>query len=81
MAALLTGAGFIWSDREETMAGLMAVLAMLLLYLELCPKCGRLVWREGERHWWSTWIAFPVKSFWIGLECREPVRDTDEIGR
>lgn len=67
-------------DRHNGAAFFLAVAAIILFHLEVCPKCNRLVWREGEGSW-TFYAVFPIKAFWIGLECREhtpePVEKTE----
>lgn len=66
---------FFWaSDRHDGTAVVVVFSALILTYLETCPRCGRLVWKEGESSWWTWWIILPKRAWWIGTECREEKR-------
>ena len=57
---LLTVVEF-WNKRVSIIDFIIFLAAGLLLYLEFCPKCGRLVWWE-TRSW--------PNALWIGATCR-----------
>ena len=61
-------------DRHDGTGAVLAIIAMALVYLEVCPRCGKQVWHEGQRGWWMWWIIVPARAWWIGTECREPER-------
>ena len=60
------------SDRHDGTGAVVLLSAIILTYLETCPQCGRLVWKEGDSHWWTFWLILPKRGWWIGTECREP---------
>jgi hypothetical protein len=69
----------IWyGERHDGTGAVLAIAAVLLLYLETCPRCGRLVWKEGQGSL-TWWLIVPVRAWWIGAECREarPVEKTE----
>lgn len=72
LALFIWGGLMIWfGDRHDGTGAVLAVTAVILLYLERCPECGRLVWKEGEG-WLNWYLILPVRAWWIGPECREP---------
>ncbi len=57
---------------HDVIAFIVGIIFVLLLFLEICDECKRIVWLEKG--------PFGPGPFWIGRECREPRNRGDSKG-